>query len=303
MITGSSENSIGAEAAKALATAGSPARLYLLARTESKVAPVISAIKAVNHNVDVRFIPIDFMDYSSIRRAASHLVSLTPEIDILMNFAGIFIRPGYVQSKHGVERHFATNQVGHFLLTNLLMPTILAAGKDARIVQLSSLGHIVRPYDLSNWNFHNGKTYDSWEAYSQADTSCILFARELAKRLRQKGYAVGAFSANPGFVPDSNLNNGLPPDHMAGAFAKYLEFHESVPEDIDEGLLRLEQGPATPLVAALDPQMVGCEGMFVSDCRATPWEKMEKYTQDDELAQKLWELDERLVGQKFEWYT
>lgn len=145
MITGTSDNSIGAEAAKALATAGSPARLYLLARTESKVAPVISA---VNHDVDVKFIPIDLMDYSSIRSAASQLLSLTPKIDIFMNSAGIFIRPGYVQSKHGVERHFATNQVGHFLLTNLLMPAILSAGKDARTVIT------VRPnkavYDMSD---------------------------------------------------------------------------------------------------------------------------------------------------------
>jgi hypothetical protein len=90
---------------------------------------------------------------------------------------------------------------------------------------------------------------------------------------------------------------------MAGAFKKYLEFHESMPEDIDEGLLRLEQGPATPLVAALDPGLVGCEGMFISDCKATPWEKMVEYTRDDEIAERLWELDEQLVGEKFEWYA
>lgn len=262
--------------------------------------PVISAIKAVNPNVNAKFIQIDLMDYDSVRHAASHILDTSPKIDVLMNFAGIFVRPGYEQSKHGVERHFATNQVGHFLLTNLLLTAIIAAGKDARIVQLSSQGHLVQPYELSNWNFCGGATYHPWSAYSQADTSCILFARELARRAKKKGYAVGVFSANPGFVLDSNIHGGLPPEHMADGIRKYREFHGGVPCGLDEGVLTLEQGPATPLVAVLDPRLVGHEGQYISDCEARPWDGMEAYTKDDRLAAELWELDELLVGQKFD---
>ncbi|KAF2170554.1 hypothetical protein M409DRAFT_64250 [Zasmidium cellare ATCC 36951] len=300
VLTGTSEGSIGAEAAKALAAKGKPAKMFLLARTESKVAPVLKAIKDANSSVEAVFVQLDLMDLDSVRKAANAVLAQTSQIHILMNFAGIFIRPEYVQSKHDVEQHFATNHLGHFLLTNLLMPAMIATWPHARIVQLSSGGHIICPLRLEKMNFDNGETYHPWEAYSHADSACILFARELARRLKAKGFKTAAFSANPGFVPDSNLNNHLPPDHMKGAFEKYLEFHESVPGDVDEGVLSLEQGPATPLIAALDSVLAGWEGAYVSDGVAVADKDMrEKWVVDDELAKRLWELDEELVGEKF----
>ncbi|KAK4496915.1 hypothetical protein PRZ48_011364 [Zasmidium cellare] len=300
VISGTSEGSIGAEAAKALAANGRPAKMFLLARTESKVAPVIETIKKTNYSVGVIFVQLDLMDFDSIRKAAASVLAQTSQIHILMNFAGIFIRPEYAQSKHGVEQHFATNHLGHFLLTNLLMPAMIATWPHARIVQLSSSGHIICPLRLDTINFDDGKTYHPWEAYSHADSACVLFARELSRRLKAKGFKTGVFSANPGFVPDSNLNNHLPPDHMKGAFEKYLEFHESVPDDIDEGVLSLEQGPATPLIAALDSVLAGWEGKYVSDGKVVDdGEMKESWVVDDELARRLWEMDEDLVGEKF----
>ena len=301
VITGVSDGSIGAVAAKAFAAAAEPEQIFLLARSEPRVAPVLEAITQSNMKVQARFVSIDMMELSSVRRAAARVLALAPQIHILMNFASIFVKPEYIQSAQGVEQHFATNHLGHFLLTNLLVPSLLTAGPGARVVQLSSNSYAIRPFLIENYNFQDGKTYHPWEAYSQADSACILFARELSHRLKAHGHVgLGVFSADPGFVPDSNLNNHLPPDHIQGATAKYLEFHESVAEGIVEGLLSLEQGAAAPLVAALDPEMDGHEGCYVIDCKAVPEDKMlEKWVVDDELAKELWELDEKLVGEKF----
>lgn len=87
---------------------------------------------------------------------------------------------------------------------------------------------------------------------------------------------------------------------MKGAISKYLEFHDSVADGVAESVMSLEQGAATPLVAALDPAVDGHEGQYVIECKVVPEERtLERWVVDDKLAAALWDLDERLVGEKF----
>jgi len=149
LITGASANSIGAETAITLARHGSPAQIILPGRSQSKIDPVIATIKDLNPEVKVKFVPLDLSSPSSVRAAAAQILS-DPEvekIDVLINCAGVMVCPYTAvpefKDKQGrpLERQFATNHVGHFLFTNLLLEKVRKAAPGARIVNVSSSGH------------------------------------------------------------------------------------------------------------------------------------------------------------------
>lgn len=140
----------------------------------------------------------------------------------MVNNAGVMAVKNYTTSKDGIESQFATCDVGHYLLTNLLIKEIHAVGDGATIVNVASLGYLLAEANLEDPNFEvgvmtffdgcwlpckanedtdtkstqNGKTYGPWQAYGQAKTANMLFAMALGKRLRNKGVAV--FAIQPG---------------------------------------------------------------------------------------------------------
>lgn len=138
VITGTSDPSLGSQTALDLAS-GSPAALILLARSKKKVDPVIEKVKQINPQIKVQFVEIELDNLESVRKAAQEVNSLLDEIDVLINNAGVMAVPWKLNNA-GIESTFATNHLGHFELTSLLMPKIKAAGPDARIVNLSSYG-------------------------------------------------------------------------------------------------------------------------------------------------------------------
>ena len=147
VITGPSESSIGAEVAKDLALANVK-HIVLAGRNEAKIQPVIAAIRKANSAVKVDLVNLDLLDNSSVRKAAEEIKKLTSKIDTYIASAGIMANADFVKSKDGIESQLAANHIGHFLLTNLLMPEILAAGSTARVVIVASLG-----YQLSDMHF------------------------------------------------------------------------------------------------------------------------------------------------------
>jgi NAD(P)-dependent dehydrogenase (short-subunit alcohol dehydrogenase family) len=155
IVTGASEKGLGAGAAIALARA-QPAHILLTARTAPKVQSVIKDINKINPLVKTSFIPIDLSEYDSVRKASKEIESKVEKIDILINNAGVMAIPNYTTNKDGVETTLATNHVGHFLLTNLLMDKIIAAGPGARIVNLTSAGHRISAFRFEDYNFSVG---------------------------------------------------------------------------------------------------------------------------------------------------
>lgn len=151
LITGPSQGGIGAETALSVAAA-SPALIILAGRSLSKIQPIIDQIKSSQSVVATRFVPLDLGSQASVRESAANINASVEKIDILINNAAIMACP-FSKTVDGIESQFGTNHIGHFLLTNLILGKILAAGEGARIVNLSSSAHQVSDVRLDDWNF------------------------------------------------------------------------------------------------------------------------------------------------------
>lgn len=263
----------------------------MVSRTPSKVSPVIDEIRSINPSVPVTFVPCELSDQDSVRHAAQTILSnaSVPAIDVLLNNAGVMAIPDYTLDKHGNELTTSSNHIGHFLLTNLLRPKLRAGG---RVVNLSSLGHLLSPWLFDNPTFSpGGAAYHPMVAYGQSKTANILFTTELARR------GVVSLALCPGVILETGLATHMDfekdlPEMVAllSANAPNGDFKVSAPKN-------LSQGVATSLVASLDPALQGASGAFLSDCQVT---EAAPYAVDAENARKLWAYTEERVGQKFE---
>ncbi|KAG0647319.1 Translocon at the inner envelope membrane of chloroplasts 32 [Hyphodiscus hymeniophilus] len=286
VITGASANSIGGNTALNLA-AGNPASLVLLARDESKVSPVIKEIASLSPSTKAIFIPIDLSSQASIHEAASAITSSVSKIDVLINNAGVMAGP-HKTTKEGIESQFGINHIGHFLLTNLLVPSIASGG---RIVNVSSAGHAMGGVRFDDYNFQDGKTYDEWAAYGQSKTANVLFTVSLAEKLKSK--KITAFSLHPGNAM-TNLVGHLDPNTDWGMVMKKIsDTGRPIPQ-----FKSMDGACATTVAAALDPSLEASSGAYLDDCNPTP---ATPAASSAENAAKLWSLSEKLVGQKFEY--
>lgn len=206
-----------------------PSHLLLASRTLSKISSVIDKIHTQHPSLQVTPIQIDLSSQSSIRSAAKEILSLAPKIDILINNAAVNV-PNYEETHEGTEMHFGTNHIGLFLLTNLLLPSLIASATSAapgskrghgetRIVNLTSAGHRLSPVRFSDWNFKkstdeipvderppeglppnlmpsSGETYNGFLAYGQSKTANVLFSGSLNRALGERG--VRSYAVHPG---------------------------------------------------------------------------------------------------------
>ncbi|MCJ1281908.1 hypothetical protein MMC26_001231 [Xylographa opegraphella] len=294
VITGTSKGGLGAETAMALARA-KPKQIILAARTEAKVNPVIEEIKKINSSVKVTFVQIDLLDNSSVRKAAEKVLTMTDKIHGLINNAGVMAVRTYVTSKDGIESQFAANHVGHFLLTNLLMPQVIAAGKGAIVVNVASSGYQLAELNIQDSNFQEGKTYNAWRAYGASKTANILFTYALALRVSKKGVAV--LAVHPGVVLESLLlpNSGVTEDFFMEAYKLAIERNDGNPLP-PQTTKTLQQGAACILVAALDPSFRESSPALLVENQVA---EAKEYATSEANAEGLWKLSERLVGEKF----
>lgn len=138
--------------------AGSPSHIILAGRSLTKIQPVIERINTANPGVKTDFVPLDLSSLDSVREAAAKINESVDKLDILINNAGIMACP-FAKTVDGIESQFGTNYIGHFLLTNLVMPKILAAGPGSRIVNVSSSAHRMSDVQLKDWNFGVRSSY------------------------------------------------------------------------------------------------------------------------------------------------
>jgi hypothetical protein len=147
---------------------------------------------------------LDLSSFASIESFANNFKSQHGKLDILMNNAGVMALPKKEQTQDGLEMQIGINHFGHFLLTNLLMDPLLAAGReggDARIVTLSSQAHLVafKGVNLAQPGLEDDGSYSAWGAYAQSKLANILFTRELQSRLGPAS-GVAAMAVHPGVV-------------------------------------------------------------------------------------------------------
>lgn len=151
VITGTSIGGTGAESAIALAH-GAPAHLFLLARSENKVTPVIEQVHAISPQTQTHYIPLALSDWSSVRRAAAEIIKTVPQVDAIINSAG-GLNHEYSVNAEGVETTFASNHLGHFELTSLLMYRQPGVKSDMTVVNVASNGHGICPFRGDDYNF------------------------------------------------------------------------------------------------------------------------------------------------------
>jgi NAD(P)-dependent dehydrogenase (short-subunit alcohol dehydrogenase family) len=203
-----------------------------------------------------------------------------------MNNAGVMFTP-FGRTRDGFELQIGTNHFGHFELTRLLRPQLAAAGS-ARVVILSSAGHVMGDVDFDDPNWER-REYDKFIAYGAAKTANILHAMEADRRLRDFG--IRSYAVHPGTVATS-LARYMSRDDFSQV-RKLAVRNSPEPSDGFLDFVMPEQGAATQVWAAVSPELAGRGGLYLEDCAvgaAAP------HARDERSAAELWELSEKLCA-------
>jgi NAD(P)-dependent dehydrogenase (short-subunit alcohol dehydrogenase family) len=284
VVTGGASG-IGVETARALAGAG--AAVTLAVRNTTAGVRVASDIitSTGNDRVDV-----SELDLSSRESVAALVADWEGPLDILVNNAGIMALPELELTAGGWELQFATNHIGHFALA-LGLHDALAAAPAARIVSLSSRGHLRSPVVFDDINF-SARPYDAMLAYGQSKTANILFAVEATRRWAADGITANA--VHPGTIAATNLSRHMDPEILKGLLESPLFRPKSI-----------EQGAATSVLVATSPLLEGIGGRYFEDANEaapvdtsaeTPDAGVAAYALDPDNARRLWDLSEAVVG-------
>jgi NAD(P)-dependent dehydrogenase (short-subunit alcohol dehydrogenase family) len=273
IVTGANSG-IGRAAASALAGAG--ARVVLAVRNTDKGE---AAAAGMPGETEVR--RLDLASLDAVRAFAS---AWDGPISLLINNAGIMIPP-LSRTQDGFELQFGTNHLGHFALTNLLLPEVTD-----RVVTVSSTGHRMGTIDFEDLNWER-KPYRAWRAYGQSKLANLLFTAELQRRLTEAGSRVTATAAHPGYAA-TNLqfssghrvvdlvsmvgNRVLAQDETGGALPTLYAATADVPANSFAGPSGFmeQRGPA---------ELVGRSAA----------------AQDMDVARRLWDVSEQLTGVRF----
>jgi NAD(P)-dependent dehydrogenase (short-subunit alcohol dehydrogenase family) len=224
LTTGVTAGGMGSIFAKSIAAA-EPALLILAGRSKEKLEETASAIHQSYEGVATKQVLLDLGSMDDVRRAATEVNNWgdVPKIDVVVNNSAIMNVP-YQLTADGFELQLATNYLGHFLFTNLIMKKILAA-ESPRIITLGSDAHRLSPLRWGDLHFDNGALYNGWAAYGQSKTAMMLMAIALAERLRDRGLL--AFTIHPGVVFTTNLVKHLNPAVDIPNLRESSEYHAS----------------------------------------------------------------------------
>ncbi|XP_022973002.1 short-chain dehydrogenase TIC 32, chloroplastic-like [Cucurbita maxima] len=281
IVTGASSG-IGSETARVLALRG--VRVVMAVRNVATGRKVQEAIVKENPTAKVDTMELDLSSMASVRKFASNFNSSGLPLNILVNNAGVMASP-FLLSKDKIELQFATNHVGHFLLTNLLLETLKKTAteskKEGRIVNVSSRRHQFSYREGIRFDKINDPSgYNGLSAYGQSKLANILHASELARQLKEEGVNITANSLHPGAIPTNlfryhGLINGF-----LGLVGKHV-------------MKNVQQGAVTTCYVALHPQMKGISGQYFADGNVA---KASSQANDSELARKLWDFTQKLIS-------
>ena len=279
IVTGGASG-IGVETVRALASAN--AEVTLAVRNVEAGVRTAKDIVAGTGREEVLVSPLDLADPASV---AAFTANWDGPLDLLVNNAGVMALPHLQLTPAGWEMQLATNHLGHFALANGLHEALAAAG-NARIVSLSSRGHLRSPVIFDDLNFA-ARPYDPWLAYGQSKTANVLFAVEATKRWASEGITANA--VHPGGITATNLSRHMDPEALAGVLASGTFTDKTV-----------EQGAATSVLVATSPLLDGIGGRYFEDCHEAPVldpgapetsrSGVAAYALDPEAATRLWQL-------------
>jgi NAD(P)-dependent dehydrogenase (short-subunit alcohol dehydrogenase family) len=287
VITGASTG-LGEETTRAVAAHG--ASVTMAVRDLTKGMEAAARVRAAVPGAEVEVRELDLARLASSRAFAEELLADHDDIDVLVNNAGVMACP-LAHTADGFEMQFGTNHLGHFLLTNLLVPA-LVNGDGARVVALSSRGHRFSDVDLDDPGFERTE-YEPWVAYGRSKTANVLFAVGFDQRYRDQG--VRAFAVHPGSI-QTDLGRHLTEDTIGTMLS-------SLPEGQPLEWKTVPQGAATSVWAATSPDLDGKGGLYLEDCAIADRvdgrvvvSGVQRYAVDPVRADALWRLSESMVG-------
>jgi NAD(P)-dependent dehydrogenase (short-subunit alcohol dehydrogenase family) len=191
VITGANSG-LGLQTARVLAEHG--ATVVLAGRDPGRTASAAAGIRAAQPDASVETAELDLASLAAIRTTAADLTARFPGLDLLINNAGVMMPP-YSLTKDGFELQFGTNHLGHFALTGLLMPSLLAV-PGSRVVTVSSNGH--RAGRMNFADLQSARHYQKMAAYGRSKLANLLFTYELQRRLAAAKAQTMALAAHPG---------------------------------------------------------------------------------------------------------
>jgi NAD(P)-dependent dehydrogenase (short-subunit alcohol dehydrogenase family) len=286
----------------------------------------VDDLKAAYPAVDIKTLILDLSSQKAVRAAAAEALSWTdvPTIDIVINSAGVMNLPSRTLSQDGIELHFSTNHIGHFLFTNLIMPKLLLASKNAgkrgavRIINVTSLSPTLAGIRWSDMSFQklnrllpedeqpnyamlrqfgildpDEKAYVGLEAYNQSKVANVLYSIALNTRL---------------YAPHGILSLAVHPGIIRTELSRYADSSTAAAVEgiLNSGIFvkSLGQGASTSVVAALDPKVEVPDGernlgVYWIDCQVSGLAG-ERATSGSN-AERLWGVSEELVGESFVW--
>ena len=271
IVTGANSG-MGMATVRALSDMG--AKVIMLCRSEKRGTEALEKLSSEKYR-DLELILCDLGNYDSIRAFANIVRRGYDNIDILVNNAG-FISLDRQETGEGLERQFGINHIGHFLLTMSLLDLI---GEGGRIVNVASGAHKTGKIHFDDINLTKG--FNVIKAYSQSKLANVLFTRELARRVKDRGITVNC--CHPGAVA---TNIGI--DRDTG-------FGKTVTRLLKPFFQTPEQGARTAIFLASDDSVSDVTGEYFYKCRIA---KSSKRSKDMELAKKLFEFSEELTGFK-----
>jgi NAD(P)-dependent dehydrogenase (short-subunit alcohol dehydrogenase family) len=284
IVTGGASG-IGIETARALAGAGAA---VTLAVRNTEQGEAVAADIGADTGTEVAVSPLELTDPASVD---AFVATWDRPLDILVNNAGVFAIRELTLTDDGQEMQFATNYLGHFALALGLHDALAAAG-GARIVSLSSSGHLRSPviFDDLNYGF---RPYDPLGAYGQAMTAKVLFGVEATRRWADDGITANAVM--PGGIATNILRHV--PD--------YVDNMRERLRSIGRELKTPQQGAATSVLLAAHPALDGVGGRYFEDCNEAPvvlrrdpavLGGVAPYALDPVNAERLWEISQVLVS-------
>lgn len=269
-ITGANSG-LGYETMRVLAMRG--AHVIGIARTQEKADEACAGIEG-----ETTPMFLDLAKWDSVVECANRIRGLGIPLDGLITNAGIMALPE-LELVNGIERQFAVNHLGHFILINQLQDLVVNAPQ-GRFVILSSLAHRRAENGIEFDNLDGSKHYDPWGAYGQSKLANALCALELARRIETTDAT--ANSVHPGVIA-TNLGKYLPRWQRIMASLVGWTFMKSVPE-----------GAATTCYVATSPDLKGVRGFYFADCNMNRGET--PYLYDEVMAAELWRVSEELTN-------
>ncbi len=287
LVTGGSSG-MGFEDALALSRVG--AQVIIAARNAQRGAESIERIRAQVPDARVRFEQLDLADLSSVRSLAQRLNAEGENLDVLINNAAIMAPPQRGVSRDGFEMQLATNFLGHFALTGLLLPS-LRKSSDPRVVTLASIA--VNRGRINFDDLQSERDYNPYAAYAQSKLACLMMAFELQRRSLANDWGVRSVAAHPGVAVTELVERGPGLEsEFAREWSKDREVYHSA-----------AQGALSSLFAATAADAEGGRyyGPTGEEEKRGPLglAKVPDAAADADDAARLWSVAEHLTGVKY----